>query len=72
MIRADAARYPISAQCRIPDVPRPTYYWMTGHPETEHVDPVAGDVRAIWRDSRERIRGMEQRKFLIRKRLHSN
>lgn len=27
---------------------------MTGHPETERVDPIAGDVRAIWRDSRER------------------
>ena len=54
VIRANAARYPISAQCRIPGVPRSTYYWMTGHPETEHVDPIAGDVRAIWRDSRER------------------
>lgn len=27
---------------------------MTGHPETEHVDPIAGDVRAVRRDSRER------------------
>ena len=54
MIRANAARYPISAQCRILGVPRSTCYWMTGHPETEHVDPIAGDVRAIWRDSRER------------------
>ena len=54
MIRANAARYPISAQCRIPDVPHSTYYWMTGHPETEHVDPIAGDVRAVRRDSRER------------------
>ena len=54
MIRANAARYPISAQCRIPDVPRSTYYWMTGHPETEHVDPIAGDVRAVRCDSRER------------------
>lgn len=27
---------------------------MIGHPETERVDPIAGDVRAIWRDSRER------------------
>ena len=54
MIRANAARYPISARCRIPDVPRSTYYWMTGHPKTEHVDPTAGDVRTVWRDSRER------------------
>ena len=54
MIRADAARYPISAQCRILGVPRSTYYWMTGHPEAERVDPIAGDVRAVWRDSRER------------------
>ena len=30
------------------------YYWMTGHPETERVDPIAGDVRAVRRDSRER------------------
>ena len=54
MIRANAARYPISAQCRIPDVPRPTYYWMTGHPGTERADPIAGDVRAVRRDGRER------------------
>ncbi len=54
MIRANAARCPISAQCRILGVPRSTYYWMTGHPETERVDPIAGDVRAVWRDSRER------------------
>ena len=54
MIRANAARYPISAQCRIPGVPRPTYYWMTGHPGTERADPIAGDVRAVRRDGRER------------------
>ena len=47
MIRANDARYPISAQCRIPGVPRSTYYWMTGHPEAERVDPIAGDVRAV-------------------------
>ena len=38
----------------MPGVPRSTYYWMTGHPGTERVDPVAGDVRAVRRDSRER------------------
>jgi len=27
---------------------------MTGHPETERADSIAGDVRAIWRDSRGR------------------
>ena len=41
VIRANAARYPISAQCRIPDVPRSTYYWMTGHPGTERADCVS-------------------------------
>ena len=54
MIRTNAARYPVSAQCGIPGVPRSAYYWMTGHPGTEHVDPVAGDVRAVRRDSCER------------------
>ena len=54
MIRANAARYPIPAQCGIPGVPRSTYYWMVGHPGTERVDSIAGDVRAVWRDSRER------------------
>ena len=54
VIRANAARYPISAQCRIPDVPRSTYCWMTGHPGTERADPIAGDVRAVRRDGRER------------------
>ena len=54
MIRANAARYPISARCGIPDVPRSTYCWMTGHPGTERADPIAGDVRAVRRDGRER------------------
>ena len=54
MIRANAARYPIPAQCGIPGVPRSTYYWMVGHPGTERMDPIAGDVHAIRRDSRER------------------
>ena len=54
MIRADAARYPISARCGIPGVPRSTCYWMAGHPEAERADPIAGDVRAVWRDGRER------------------
>ena len=54
MIRANAARYPISAQCRIPGVPRSTCYWMAGHPGTERADPIAGDVRAVRRDGRER------------------
>ena len=27
---------------------------MTGHPGTERADPIAGDVRAVWRDGRER------------------
>ena len=38
----------------MPGVPRSTCYWMTGHPGTERVDPVAGDVRAVRRDSRGR------------------
>ena len=40
VIRANAARYPISAQCRIPDVPRSTYYWMTGHDERVHAQTI--------------------------------
>ena len=54
MIRANTARYPVSAQCGILGVPRSTCYWMTGHPGTEHVDPTASDVRAVRRDSRGR------------------
>ena len=54
VIRANAARYPISARCGILGVPRSTCYWMTGHPEAERADPIAGDVRAVRRDGRER------------------
>lgn len=54
MIRANASRYPISAQCGILGVPRSTYYWMIGHPEAGRVDPIAGDVRAVRRDGHER------------------
>lgn len=54
VIRANAARCPISARCGIPGVPRSTCYWMTGRPGTERADPIAGDVRAVRRDGRER------------------
>ena len=67
MIRANAARYPIPAQCRIPGVPRSTYYWMIEHPGTERVDPIAGDVRAVWRDSRERYGARKIKAALERK-----
>lgn len=40
---------------------------MTGHPETEHVDPIAGDVRAIRRDSRERYGARKIKAALERK-----
>ena len=60
VIRANTARYPISARCRMPGVPRSTYYWMTGHPGTERADPVAGDVRAVRRDSRGRYGAEDQ------------
>ena len=67
MIRANAAKYPISAQCRILGVPRSTYYWMVEHPEVERVDPIAGDVRAIWRDSRQRYGARKIKAALGRK-----
>ena len=38
----------------MPGVPRSACYWMTEHPEAERVDPIAGDVRAVRRDSHER------------------
>lgn len=38
----------------MPGVPRSTYYWMIEHPEAERVDPIAGDVHAVRRDSHER------------------
>ena len=67
VIRANAARCPISARCGIPDVPRSTCYWMTGHPGTERADPVAGDVRAVRRDSRERYGARKIKAALERK-----
>ena len=54
MIRANASRCPISAQCRIPGVPRSACCWMIEHPEAERVDPIAGDVHAVRRDGHER------------------
>jgi putative transposase len=54
VIRANASRCPISAQCRILGVPRSTYYWMIEHPEAGRVDPIAGDVHAVRRDGHER------------------
>lgn len=51
MIRSNAGRYPVSAQCRILGVPKSTYYWMLEHPETIRVDPHEADVERVWRDS---------------------
>ena len=39
--RDTGQRRPISARCRMPGVPRSTYYWMTGHPGTERADCVS-------------------------------
>ena len=66
-MRAAAARYPISAQCGILGVPRSTYYWMIGHPGTERADPIAGDVRAVRRDGRERYGARKIKAALARK-----
>ena len=51
----------------MPGVPRSTCYSMTGHPETEHVDPIAGDVRAVRRDSRGRYGARKSKAALARK-----
>lgn len=50
MIRSNAGRYPVSAQCRILGVAKSTYYWMLGHPETVRTDPREADVERVWRD----------------------
>ena len=54
MIRANASRCPVSARCGMLGVPRSACYWMIGHPEAGRVDPIAGDVHAVRRDSHER------------------
>ena len=51
MIRSNAGRCPISAQCRILGVAKSTYYWMLEHPEAERADPYEKDVERMWRDS---------------------
>lgn len=47
MIRSDAGRCPISAQCRILGVAKSTCCWMIGHPETERIDPYDKDVERV-------------------------
>ena len=47
--------------------PRSTCYWMTGHLGTERVDPIAGDVRAVRRDSRGRYGARKIKAALERK-----
>lgn len=59
MIRSNAGRYPVSAQCRILDVAKSTYYWMLEHPEAERTDPHEADVERVWRDSGGGVRGQE-------------
>ena len=67
VIRANASRCPISARCGMPGVPRSACYWMAGHTETERIDPIAGDVHAVWRDSHERYRARKIKAALARK-----
>ena len=40
---------------------------MVEHPEVERGDPIAGDVRAIWRDSRQRYGARKIRAALARR-----
>ena len=54
----------------MPDVPRSTCYWMTGRPGTERADPIAGDVRAVRRDGRERYGARKIKAALERKGRH--
>ncbi|PJM76402.1 IS3 family transposase [Bifidobacterium felsineum] len=51
MIRSNAGRCPVSAQCRILGVAKSTYYWMLEHPEIVRTDPREADVERVWRDS---------------------
>lgn len=39
MIRSDAGRCPVSAQCGILGVAKSTCYWVLEHPEAERADP---------------------------------
>ena len=55
VIAANADRYPVSAQCEIPGVPRSTYYYLRSHPETPPApDPIEPDVLAAHAESRGR------------------
>lgn len=68
MIRANAGKYPISAQCEILGVPRSTYYWMLGHPEAEpEPDPIAGDVVEAFEASRGEYGAPRIKRALARK-----
>ena len=51
MIRSDAGRCPVSAQCGILGVAKSTCHWMLEHPEAERADPYEKDVERVWRDS---------------------
>ena len=51
MIRSDAGRCPVSAQCGILGVAKATCYWVLEHPEAERADPYEKDVERVWRDS---------------------
>lgn len=50
MIRSDAGRCPVSAQCGILGVAKSTCYWVLEHPEAERADPYEKDVERVWRD----------------------
>ena len=51
----------------MPGVPRSACYWMIEHPETERVDPIAGDVHAVRRDGHERCGARKIKAALTRK-----
>ncbi len=51
VIRSNAGRCPISAQCGILGIAKSACYWMPEHPETERADPYEKDVERVWRDS---------------------
>lgn len=54
MIRSNAGRYPVSAQCEILGVARATYYYSLSHERKEVADPLEEEVVSIFKENRGR------------------
>ena len=73
MIRSNADKYPVSAQCRILGVPKSTYYYLLANPPLQKdIDPLVHEVIEAYEDNRRQYGARKIKHVLSRKGLNAS